>query len=215
MLGILVDVVGRYPYFIGSFQKRGQIHQLLHRHDFIVDGHTRLSSFGGGHGVDAARQFVRRVDDRGHQVRVGLYTTYSPPQFNVDGTRIGESRIHINRCLFANNSGKGYNARTSQNVVENSWFRDNRRGIFLFEGDKASRITRNRFSGNETPFRLGDFYAINPDGLLAAHVQAQQGMTFALVLPEDVLGLPRHRAASQDVQNRCTTLVTDIGELRH
>ncbi len=79
-------------------------------------------------------------------------------RFNVDGTRIGESHIEFNRCLFANNTGKGYNARTSQNVVKNSWFRDNRRGIFLFEGDKGSRITRNRFSGNDTPFRLGDFY---------------------------------------------------------
>jgi outer membrane protein assembly factor BamB len=77
---------------------------------------------------------------------------------NVDGTRIGESKIAVSRCLFANQSGKGFNSRASTNRVEGNWFRGNRNGVFLFEGDEASTFAGNRFTRNDTPFRLGDFY---------------------------------------------------------
>jgi outer membrane protein assembly factor BamB len=77
---------------------------------------------------------------------------------NVDGTRLGESRLEFTHCLFADNSGKGFNARASTLSLTRSWFRGNRKGIFLFEGDKGSEISQNLFTGNETPFRLGDFY---------------------------------------------------------
>lgn len=77
---------------------------------------------------------------------------------NLDGTRIGQSKINFERCLFSQNTGKGFNARASTNSVTNSWFRQNRRGVFLFEADEASVFSGNRFTGNETPVRLGDFF---------------------------------------------------------
>jgi hypothetical protein len=78
---------------------------------------------------------------------------------NVDGTRLGESRLEFTRCLFTGNSGKGFNARASTISLTRSWFRGNRKGIFFFEGDKGSDISQNLFTDNETPVRLGDFYA--------------------------------------------------------
>ncbi|PLX40732.1 MAG: hypothetical protein C0608_08255 [Deltaproteobacteria bacterium] len=78
---------------------------------------------------------------------------------NLDATRIGESKVNFARCLFSQNSGKGYNSRTSENTLKGSWFRNNRRGLFLFEGDKGSDLSGNLFSGNDVPLRLGDFYA--------------------------------------------------------
>ena len=85
---------------------------------------------------------------------------------NVDGTRIGESKIAVSRCLFASQSGKGFNSRASTNRVEGNWFRGNRNGVFLFEGDEASTFTGNLFTANDTPFRLGDFYegTVNASG---------------------------------------------------
>lgn len=79
-------------------------------------------------------------------------------RFNVDATRLGESKVEFLRCLFSHNESKGFNARASTNVVRDSWFRGNKRGIFLFEGDKGSTFTGNLFTGNETPVRLGDFF---------------------------------------------------------
>ncbi|TLN20485.1 hypothetical protein FDZ71_04385, partial [bacterium] len=77
---------------------------------------------------------------------------------NHDGTRIGESAIVFDRCLFADQAGKGFNSRASKNTVTNSLFRANKRGVFLFEGDEGSVFKQNIFTGNEIPFRLGDFY---------------------------------------------------------
>jgi len=77
---------------------------------------------------------------------------------NLDATRIGESHVNFTRCLFSQNTGKGYNSRASENTVKTSWFRENRRGLFLFEGDKGSDFYGNLFTGNELPLRLGDFY---------------------------------------------------------
>lgn len=77
---------------------------------------------------------------------------------NVDSTRVGESTISFSRCLFSENAGKGYNSRVSGNKIETSWFRRNRRGIFLFEGDRGSVFKGNLFSGNDAPVRLGDFF---------------------------------------------------------
>lgn len=77
---------------------------------------------------------------------------------NVDGTRLGECRVAFTRCLFTRQASKGFNARASTNTVEASWFRGNRYGVFLFEGDEGSRLAGNRFTDNATPFRLGDFY---------------------------------------------------------
>ncbi|TAL16888.1 hypothetical protein EPN96_07710 [bacterium] len=77
---------------------------------------------------------------------------------NHDGTRIGESTMVFRRCLFSGQEGKGFNSRASRNLVENCLFRGNKRGIFLFEGDEGSVFRDNVFTGNEIPFRLGDFY---------------------------------------------------------
>jgi parallel beta-helix repeat protein len=77
---------------------------------------------------------------------------------NHDGTRIGESTMVFRRCLFSGQEGKGFNSRASRNLVENCLFRNNKRGIFLFEGDEGSVFRDNIFTGNDIPFRLGDFY---------------------------------------------------------
>lgn len=77
---------------------------------------------------------------------------------NVDSTRLGESSVELSRCLFSENTGKGYNARASSNTVRDSWFRENRRGLFLFEEDRGSVFSGLKFTGNDTPVRLGDFF---------------------------------------------------------
>lgn len=77
---------------------------------------------------------------------------------NVDGTRLGESTVDVERCLFYGHEGKAFNARLCRNRVRGNLFRGNRNAIFLFEADTASEFAGNRFRDNQNPFRLGDFF---------------------------------------------------------
>lgn len=77
---------------------------------------------------------------------------------NVDGTRLGQSSVVVENCLFYDHSGKALNQRMSRNQVRRNLFRHNRNGIFLFDGDEGSAFEGNVFRDNEHPFRLGDFF---------------------------------------------------------
>lgn len=77
---------------------------------------------------------------------------------NVDGTRLGESTVTIEHCLFNSNNGKGYNSRKSRNFVRRNIFRQNQNGVFLFEGDTGSLFEENIFIDNVNSMRLGDFF---------------------------------------------------------
>ncbi len=79
-------------------------------------------------------------------------------RWNVDGTRLGESALRIENCLFYGHTGKALNARNCRNSVRGNSFHHNRNGIFLFEQDGGSAFRGNRFRHNDHPFRLGDFF---------------------------------------------------------
>ncbi len=77
---------------------------------------------------------------------------------NVDGTRLGESAVTVEHCLFYGHLGKALNARRCRNQVRGNLFRHNQSGVFLFEGDSGSTFAANAFRENERPFVLGDFF---------------------------------------------------------
>ncbi len=77
---------------------------------------------------------------------------------NVDGTRLGNSELVVERNLFYGNPGKAYNAHRCRNRVEANRFHHNGKALFLFEADGGSVFTRNRFRANRTDLRPGDFF---------------------------------------------------------
>ncbi len=96
----------------------------------------------------------------------GLHTHFSSGtvrdgifRYNVDGTRLGDSALVVERNRFYGHPGKAYNAHRCRNRVRGNLFRDNRNGVFLFEEDRGSRFEANRFRDNGNPFRLGDFFS--------------------------------------------------------
>jgi hypothetical protein len=78
---------------------------------------------------------------------------------NVEGTRLGNSRFEITRCLVRGNAGKGLNFFACANAVRRNLITANADGIFLFGTDTDSVVEENDIFGNERhDVRLGDFY---------------------------------------------------------
>jgi nitrous oxidase accessory protein NosD len=78
---------------------------------------------------------------------------------NVEGTRLGNSRFVIERCLVRGNAGKGVNFFACANVIRRNRITGNADGLFLFETDADSVVEENDIFGNERyDVRLGDFY---------------------------------------------------------
>ncbi len=80
-------------------------------------------------------------------------------RWNVDGTRLGNSALRVERNLFYGHPGKAYNAHRCRNTVEANRFHHNRYGIFLFAEDLGSVFRGNWFRAHRTALRLGDFFA--------------------------------------------------------
>jgi hypothetical protein len=64
-------------------QKYDQIGQLSYRHGVIVDTHLRYAIVGNLLLGVSFREFVRRIDDCGNQLTVGLHTRDITAQYNV------------------------------------------------------------------------------------------------------------------------------------
>ncbi len=80
-------------------------------------------------------------------------------RWNVDGTRLGNSALRVERNLFYGHPGKAYNAHRCRNTVQANRFHHNRYGVFLFAADLGSVFRGNWFRANRTALRLGDFFA--------------------------------------------------------
>lgn len=77
---------------------------------------------------------------------------------NIDGTRFGQGRFSVRRCLVADNRGKGLNFRNSEVDISGCLLRGNRAGLFIFETDRPLHVAGNNFVANGHHVRLGDFF---------------------------------------------------------
>lgn len=82
-------------------------------------------------------------------------------RFNSDGTRIGNSKLVIERNLFEKNVGKALNFTSSKLLIYNNTIRDNRDGLFVFEKSDETIIKRNNIYNNFSNIKLGDFFKGN------------------------------------------------------
>ncbi len=77
---------------------------------------------------------------------------------NIDGTRFGQGRYAVRRCLVVGNRGKGLNFRNSEVEIRGNILRGNRVGLFIFETDRDLTVEGNNFVANGHHVRLGDFF---------------------------------------------------------
>ncbi|PNU19377.1 hypothetical protein C2E25_12880 [Geothermobacter hydrogeniphilus] len=77
---------------------------------------------------------------------------------NIDGTRFGQGRYVVRRCLVVGNRGKGLNFRNSEMEIRDNILRGNRAGLFIFETDRPLTVVGNNFVANRHHVRLGDFF---------------------------------------------------------
>jgi len=77
---------------------------------------------------------------------------------NIDGTRFGQGRFSVRRCLVVGNRGKGLNFRNSEVEIVGNILRGNRVGLFIFETDRKLTVSGNNFVANGHHVRLGDFF---------------------------------------------------------
>jgi hypothetical protein len=78
---------------------------------------------------------------------------------NIEGTRLGNSRFAIERCLVRGNASKGLNFFGCSNAIRHNLITGNADGVFLFEADADSVVEANNIVGNKRyDVRLGDFY---------------------------------------------------------
>lgn len=79
-------------------------------------------------------------------------------RFNGDGTRIGNSKLEIEKNLFEKNIGKALNFTNSRLVIANNTIRNNRDGLFVFEKSGETLIKRNNIYDNYANIKVGDFF---------------------------------------------------------
>ncbi len=78
---------------------------------------------------------------------------------NVDGSRLGYSKINIDHCDVTGNTGKGLNFANCRNVVRYCNITDNYEGIFLNEHDAKCVIEENNIYDNTCfDLSLGEFH---------------------------------------------------------
>jgi outer membrane protein assembly factor BamB len=78
---------------------------------------------------------------------------------NLEGARLGRSRIAFTTCRIEGNVSKGLSMTDSENSVTGSTITGNRYGVFLFEGSRGDRFEGNNIVGNDLfDLRLGDFF---------------------------------------------------------
>ena len=78
---------------------------------------------------------------------------------NIEGTRLGNSSLTIERCLVRGNVSKGLNFFGCSNRIRHNLITGNADGVFLFETDTNSVVEANNIVGNRRyDVRLGDFY---------------------------------------------------------
>jgi outer membrane protein assembly factor BamB len=78
---------------------------------------------------------------------------------NMDGSRLGYSRVNIDHCDIKNNTGKGLNFSNCRNTVRYCNITGNYEGIFLNQKDDECRIEENNIYGNARfDLSLGEFH---------------------------------------------------------
>ncbi len=77
---------------------------------------------------------------------------------NADGTRIGNSRLSIEKNLFENNIGKALNFTSSELKIRNNTIRKNRDGLFVFEKADKTTLANNNIYDNFSNIKVGDFF---------------------------------------------------------
>ncbi len=79
---------------------------------------------------------------------------------NIEGMRLGMSKFIIKNNTIINNVSRGINFRQSANIIEFNDITNNGTGIFLYEKNSRSRITKNNIYNNKNfNFQLGEFYS--------------------------------------------------------
>jgi len=77
---------------------------------------------------------------------------------NADGTRIGNSRLLIEKNLFEDNIGKALNFTSSELKIRNNTIRKNRDGLFVFEKAGKAILENNNIYDNFSNVKVGDFF---------------------------------------------------------
>jgi len=80
---------------------------------------------------------------------------------NADGTRIGNSRLLVEKNLFENNIGKALNFTSSELKIKNNTIRKNRDGLFVFERADKTTVYNNNIYDNVFNVKVGDFFKGN------------------------------------------------------